>query len=254
MRKYLFCFALLTLLFGCNDASAQTTANPTNEQLKNQITELEKEIDELKNVDELKSDMQDSLLSKEKDNSSKIYNASIWFITVVGLFVAAGGIYLTYFSNKIAKHQKKINMVLDSKEFDRKVTDIEQRIANMRMREKMTRISYAKRQFRILCKEIEDIRSEINYFIEREGVNEILIKNNWDDTISSYPTVKEQFIDRQDIQITPLEKADDNENDYENIKKLESIIEELEGLLNVSEQVKAEISVKLKLDYDGAFE
>ncbi|MDR4928926.1 hypothetical protein [Peribacillus simplex] len=249
MKKYLFIFALLTLGLVDNDASAQTTAKPTNEQLETKITELEKEVAEFKSVDELKSDMQDSLLNKEKDNSSNIYDATMLFIAIVSFFVAVGGIFiglrinrlnnyqkkLIAYQKELTAHQNKINLVLDSKEFDKKVTDIEQRLATMRMQEKMTRIYNAKRQFRILCKDIDDIRSHITFYEERGGVDDILIRNNWDDTISYYPTIKKQFIDKQDI--TPLD-----DSDYESIETLESIIEDLERSLDVFERIKIQIT------------
>ncbi|MGM0887179.1 MAG: hypothetical protein ACQEW5_09455 [Bacillota bacterium] len=203
MKKYLFIFALLTLLLVDNDASAQTAAKPTNEQLKAQITELEKEVGELKSVDELKSDMNDSLLNKEKDNSSKIYNATMLFIAVVSFFVSVGGIAFTYFFNKIAKHQKKIDLVLDSKDFDNKVDAIEQRLSDMNLRVEKNIISNAKRQCKSLCKEIDLIISDVhhakeNNVIEYEELEDILAKHDWNNITRTYIFKKEVFIEIQD--------------------------------------------------------
>ncbi|MFB5936457.1 hypothetical protein ACE8FZ_24715 [Peribacillus frigoritolerans] len=250
MRKYLFLFVLLTLLVMDNNVSAQTTNKPeTNEQLKAQITELEKgitelekEINELKSVDELKSDMQDSILNKEKDNSSKIYNASIWFITVVGLFVGVGGIYLTYFSNKLAKHQKKINMVLDSKDFDRKVTDIEQRLVDIRLKERERIVSNAKRQFENRCKSIdkliEDVINSYNYSVIKHLLRDTVV-DNLEYSKMQYEDVKLRFMELKDTEITP---QNDQEEGYENIEdELVSYVEELEGLLENFERIEIEI-------------
>lgn len=259
MKKYLFIFALLlTLLLVDNDASAQTTAKPTNEQLEAKITELEKgitelekEVAELKSVDELKSDMQDSLLNSEKDNSSKIYNASIWFITVVGLFVGVGGIYLTYFSNKLAKHEKKINMVLDSKDFDSKVEDIEQRLATIRFEERLNTISTVKRQFKTLCKEIDKIISDVEIAKEHnvmdiEDLEEILNRDNdgydFNYYISEYERVKNDFIEMVGHEITPMDDEEDGETVEESLL---DDIEDLESFLENFEEVEKEINAYL---------
>jgi adenylosuccinate synthase len=261
MRKYLFLFALLALLLVGNDASAQTTAKPTNEQLEAQITELEKEIEELKSVDELKSDMQDSLLNKEKDKASNIYNASMWFIAAIGVLVAVGGLSLTYFSNKIAKHQKKIELVLDSKDFDNKVEaidnkveSIEQRLATIRFEERLNTISTAKRQFKTLCKEIDKIISDVQIakehkIMENDDLEEILGRDTdgdygFDDYVSSYERVKKEFIAMAGYEITPM---DDVENEETVEEALTDDIEDLESLLEEFERIAKEIDDKMLL-------
>ncbi|CAH0283106.1 hypothetical protein [Peribacillus sp. Bi134] len=262
MRKHLFLFALLlTLLLVGNDASAQTTAKPTNEQLEAQITELEKEIEELKSVDELKSDMQDSLLNKEKDKASNIYNASMWFIAAIGVLVAVGGLSLTYFSNKIAKHQKKIELVLDSKDFDNKVEaidnkveSIEQRLATIRFEERLNIISTAKRQFKTLCKDIDKIIADVKITKEHkvmdiEDLEEILNRDadgdyGFNDFISEYERVKKDFIETSGHEITPM---DDEENEETVEEALLDDIEDLESLLEDFERIENEIGAAILL-------
>ncbi|MFE4812805.1 hypothetical protein ACFQ9Y_16950 [Peribacillus simplex] len=230
MRKYLFIFTLLTLLtllLVDKDASAQTKAKPTNEQLKAQITELEKEIDELKSVDDLKSDMQDSLLNREKDNSSKIYNASMWFIAVIGVLVAVGSIFIGLLINKLkthqkeltehqkeltahqkelTAHQKKIDLVLDSKDFDMKVDAIEQRLFDMNLKAEEVEyniIYQAKIQCKSLCKNIDNIIAGVhhviqNNMIEHEVIKDIFSKHDWTSTTFTYDFKKNEFLEIQD--------------------------------------------------------
>ncbi|WP_148359075.1 hypothetical protein [Peribacillus simplex] len=264
MKKHLFIFALLALLLVDNNASAQTTAKPTNEQLEAQITKLEKEIDELKSVDELKSDMQDSLLNKEKDNSSKIYDATMYFIAVLSGLVAIGSITIGLLINKLNTyqkelkthqkelntHQKKIDLVLDSKEFDRKVTDIEQRLVYIHLKERTNIMSNAKREFESLCNKIDKKIVSINFLKEKDMISKTtfeIISANLDSSSSQYQKEKTRFIDIQDTLL-------DDDKDTINIEEsLVLIMEELEGLLEAFEGIEKDLNDNLIIYDDVPF-
>jgi hypothetical protein len=255
MRKYLLFFALLTLLL-VDNASAQTKANPTNEQLKTQITELEKEVDELKN------DMHDSLLNREKDTSSRIHNATILFIAIVSFFVTVGGIIigllihkLDTYQKKLIAHQKKFDFVLDSKDFDSKLEAINQRLATIRFEERLNIISTVIRKFKTLCKEIDKIISDVqfakeNAVIDIEVLEEILNRDggrdnrDWDSNIYLYEKEKKEFIDTLGHEITPM----DDEEEGETVEEaLVSHIEDLESVFEDFERIEKEINAKILL-------
>ncbi|MCF7623666.1 MULTISPECIES: hypothetical protein [Bacillaceae] len=263
MKKHLFILALLALLLVDNDASAQTTAKPTNEQLEAQITKLEKEIDELKSVDELKSDIQDSLLNKEKDNSSKIYDATMYFIAVLSVLVGIGSIIIGLLINKLntyqkelkthqkelntyqkelKTHQKKIDLVLDSKEFDMKVTDIEQRLVDIHLKVRTNIMSNAKREFESLCNKIDKKIVSINFLKEKDMISKKtfeIISANLDTSSSQYQKEKTRFIDIQDTLL-------DDDKDTINIEEsLVLIMEELEGLLEAFEGIEKDLNDNL---------
>ncbi|AIY73817.1 TPA: hypothetical protein ACLQU7_001324 [Bacillus tropicus] len=255
MRKYFFIFTLLAVFFVGNPASATPINNnqETIKELKGKITELEGEIKKLKDIDDLKKDMNKSMLNAEKDNSSKIYNSSMFFIAIVALFITVAGIWIGYLINKLNSHQKKIDLVLDSKDFDNKVNAIEERLDDLRTRERKNIISSTKSQFKRFCKEIDEIISDVNLLKERVDnniLNEILTRHDWEYYISFYNDEKTEFIRIKDKEITP---EDDEEVEYINLEEeLVSHIKELEGLLDSFERLNKEIEDDL-MNYKGDY-
>ncbi|MBF7145189.1 coiled-coil domain-containing protein [Bacillus toyonensis] len=255
MRKYFVIFTLLAVFFVGNPASATPINNnqETIKELKDKITELEGEIKKLKDIDDLKKDMNESMLNAEKDNSSKIYNSSMFFIAIVALFITVAGIWIGYLINKLNSHQKKIDLVLDSKDFDNKVNAIEERLDDLRTRERKNIISSTKSQFKRFCKEIDAIISDVNLLKERVDnniLNEILTRHDWEYYISFYNDEKTEFIRIKDKEIT---SEDDEEVEYINLEEeLVSHIKELEGLLDSFERLNKEIEDDL-MNYKGDY-
>ncbi|MDO6658678.1 hypothetical protein [Anaerobacillus sp. 1_MG-2023] len=252
MRKYLFIFVLLLTFLIASPANAQTNSNKEAiKELNNRITEIEEEIEELSNVDDLKSEMNDSLLNREKSLSDDMYSFLIAFVAIVSLFATAGGIILGYLVNRLGKHQKKIDLVLDSKDFDEKVTAIEQRLAAFRMRERLNEIAFAKREFKSICKRIDGIVEDINYLkkdnlMDKHTLNEILSKYEWSYLLETYQEEIKNFKETKDIEIS---SEDDNELDYTNVEEeLVSIIKEMEMSLDNFEKVNKEIGDTLMAD------
>lgn len=236
MRKYIFVTLLLLSLSVLLIDSTVKAETINNGQFDAKVTELEKK------VDDLKSEIQSSELDRQKNITSSLYNFTMLFIAIISFFVAVGGVILGLLINKLKAHQKKIDMVLDSKDFDDKVNAIEQRLVEIRMKERYSIISSAKRQFKTLCKEIEKIIFEVDYLKEDNSLaflDEILHRYEWDGLKSSYQKEKDNFLYLKGEEIRP---SDDYEDDFTNVEEeLEDYIGEIEGLLETFEKIEKEI-------------
>ena len=262
MRKFIF--VLLFSIFMVTvtiPANGQTTNNNvTIEQLnnriaelegelrsRNQIAELEDQIKELENENEVTvTDMYTTLLNQEKQVSSKLYDFVMVFISVIVLFVTVAGIYLSFLFRRLGKHQKKIDLVLDSKDFDKKVNEIEKRLASLRMKERESKKSLAIHRCETICMDIGRLVHKINIMKARPGIliesavmEKILEENEWNDLLSTFQKEHSDFIDLSKKEIT---FEDDEDEGQENLEDdLSSYADNFESMLKEFEKVHEEI-------------
>ncbi|MBH0333657.1 hypothetical protein ABH14_28670 [Brevibacillus brevis] len=68
----------------------------------------------------------------KEERATDLYNILMWVIAFFGFLftvIVAGG---TYYATQLKKHQDKINMVLDSKQFDDKLGEIESTVTRLK--------------------------------------------------------------------------------------------------------------------------
>ncbi|GIO09691.1 hypothetical protein J31TS6_57190 [Brevibacillus reuszeri] len=79
-----------------------------------------------------KEDLYKSIISLKEERATDLYNILMWVIAFFGVLIAiivAGG---TYYASQLKKHQDKINLVLDSKQFDDKLGEIEATVLKLK--------------------------------------------------------------------------------------------------------------------------
>lgn len=248
MRKYLFVFVLLSTFLIASPANAQTNSDKEAiKELNNRITEIEEEIEELSNVDELKSEMNDSLLNREKDIADSLYNFLLVFIGVVTLFVTVIGTALSIFASRVQKREKEIEAILNSQEFNEKVNAIEQRLEDLRMKERLSNFSSAKREFMLsehqISKLIEIVKRMRDYRIPGPPtLEEILGENHWDDLITDFYKLLKESIGLLEQDIKPEDDKNENMNIEEQLIASNQELKDLEKKFReVFEKVMKEV-------------
>lgn len=140
-KHFLFYLLTISLFFSFDFLSVEaneTKANETNpeviQNLNTQIDQLQNDMQTIKNKESIET--YELLLQREKDISSSLYDFTMFFVVIITFFVTVLGVVISILLNKLNKHQKKINLVLNSKEFDEKLNQIEIRLDEFRLKER----------------------------------------------------------------------------------------------------------------------
>ncbi len=235
-----------------NDQQAVNTQNSevSQKELENKISELEEQINLVEQNEEVsKDDLYKALLDREKDVSSGLFNFTIFFVGFVTLFVTIGAIVVTNLINKLKEHQKRIDLVIDSAEFDEKISKMEQRLEDFRFtirigkkKEAIERFNKAKNS---VSNQIKDIRGLINspaYVHLR--LSEIAEKYEFEDYIVE--EVIDMISNFNEKSIQELGIFDDQDDSTVNLEEeLEGDCEELESFLEDLTKLRDEIYGKL---------
>lgn len=128
MKKHVIFYILtIGLFFNMQFLNVNANETETTENNTQLIQNLYTQVEQLK---------YDVLLQREKDISSSLYDFTMFFVVLITLFVTITGVIISLLMYKLNNHQKKIDLVLNSKEFDEKLKQIENRIAEIRLRER----------------------------------------------------------------------------------------------------------------------
>lgn len=169
--------------------TVSTDQNNDSSKLTKQIESIQADLKDLKedkkfSTDSVsKEDLYQSLLDREKDVSSSLYNFTMFFFSFIALAVAIGVIYFGKLARDLKEHQKKVDLVMDSKEFDQKVTFIQEKITEFETKERIADQKYRKRYITDLIKRSEAVTDDIYEIIHSElvtpEVKEILKENQY---------------------------------------------------------------------------
>ncbi|PFP09387.1 hypothetical protein COJ90_21015 [Priestia megaterium] len=152
MKKKLWLFLLVSFIvwnvYPYVDHAEETKAvsnDPNNDssKLNKQIESIQADLKDLKEDKKLstdtmsKEDLYNALLDREKDVSSSLYNFTMFFVSFVALAVAIGVIYFGKLARDLKEHQKKIDLVMDSKEFDEKMSNLQKKLSEVEAKERL---------------------------------------------------------------------------------------------------------------------
>jgi hypothetical protein len=153
------------------------------------------------------------LIDREKDISSSLYNFLIVFVAIIGVFVAVSGTIIAVLMNKLSKHQKKIDMVLDSKEFDDQLNEIEKSLVSYRLKERKNNKNRVVKDFDYLGTRINevvyDIQNIVKFYDANPRVEEILIEEEFEYLINSQEETERNFEEFKKIEL----KIEDDEDE-----------------------------------------
>lgn len=187
MKKHaIFYLLIISLFFSMNvlNVNANETETDKNEKrvtqsLYTQIEQLQNDIQSIKNEESKKT--YELLLQREKDISSSLYDFTMFFVVIITLFVTISGVAITVLLNKLNKHQKKINLVLNSKEFDEKLKQIENRLDKIRLKERENYKNEVISQIKKLIANIEEHIRRIEEAKDNSDVQDVeKIKEEYD--------------------------------------------------------------------------
>lgn len=224
MKRYSV-FILCLLFISLIGFPAFSHANSINtekdfKELEEQFNQLKEEFKKEQEEDFYKEDIFQILLENEQDSSSNLYNFITIFVVIITLFVTLAGIILTILLTKLKKHQEKINLVLDSKEFDDKITQIETRLIEMRLKERNQIKLELTNKFKHLInktnghiEQIESVRNGEIQLDENIDIEGILEKYEYDYLKSTVSSINSSFRITEDID---LMYEDDEEKDVVN--------------------------------------
>jgi preprotein translocase subunit SecG len=253
MKKKIFglLFFLIIFLLG-NPSQAATTnqeENKANQEVK--IEELQKEIDELKGKKDKevsKEDLYKALLEREKDIASSLYNFTTIFVAVIALMVAVGSILFGIYANKLRKHQKRIDLVIDSKQLDDKIAEMEKKVEELRFSQRLEKKEEAIQRFnetkRIVNVRIRYIREQlINPIYSSFNLKSIADEHEFEGYLA--PAVIELITEFEKKKTKELSAFDDQE-DYVNLEdELINDCFELEGYLKELTILESAITSKI---------
>lgn len=233
-----FSIVLFLIIINSTVFSAKSMAAPTNternlEQLEEKIIRLEEEFRKEQEDNFYKEDIYQILLENEKDFSGSLYNFTTIFVIVITFFATIAGIILTVLLTRLKRHQDKINLVLDSKEFDDKLAQIEKRLIELRLRERNQYKSTVVSKFNRLAEgtyrhieEIEEVKTGERKTEEGIDVHKILVENEYEYLRTGVSEIIKSF---RRVEKIKLKYEDDFETDVVNPEEeLEDFYEELE--------------------------
>lgn len=162
-----------------NETETDKNEKRVTQSLYTQIEQLQNDIQSIKNEESKKT--YELLLQREKDISSSLYDFTMFFVVIITLFVTISGVAITVLLNKLNKHQKKINLVLNSKEFDEKLKQIENRLDKIRLKERENYKNEVISQIKKLIANIEEHIRRIEEAKDNSDVQDVeKIKEEYD--------------------------------------------------------------------------
>lgn len=154
--------------------TVSTDQNNDPSKLNKQIESIQSDLKDLKEDKKLstdtmsKEDLYNALLDREKDVSSSLYNFTMFFVSFVALAVAVGVIYFGKLARDVKEHQKKIDLVLDSTEFDEKMNHLQKKLSQMEAKERTANGKYLERYIKDFLKRAEFVIKDIDELIARD--------------------------------------------------------------------------------------
>jgi uncharacterized membrane-anchored protein YhcB (DUF1043 family) len=203
----LICIAILPSF-----ASGQNLVQkPTIESLQNELAETNNKL--IENETQHQNEINQLLLQREKDIASGLYNFVTIFIIVITFFVTVAGIIVGVLINKLTKHQKKIDLVLDSQEFDTKVSELEMKLASLRLRERENLKSQTVIFFNQAIQNLNDRITSIDLILKSgkvPGAKEIAEKYEYDYHKMAVEDIVNTFKQLEKYKLEP----EDDEDEY----------------------------------------
>lgn len=232
--------------------TVSTDQNNDSSKLTKQIESIQADLKDLKEDKKLstdtisKEDLYNALLDREKDVSSSLYNFTMFFVSFVALAVAIGVIYFGKLARDLKEHQKKVDLVMDSKEFDEKINYMYKKISDLEAKDKYLTKKSREKNITSWMKAIEQAVEEIESFPSKtefhssKEIKEITYLEGftwWEDEYSPLEKeLKSLFQDEKELEEKGLKPGDDP---FEDILARYKILEaRLEPLLSEVERIR----------------
>lgn len=232
--------------------AVSTDQNKDSSKLTKQIENLQEEIKDLKEDKKFSTDsvskegLYQSLLDREKDVSSSLYNFTMFFFSFIALAVAVGVIYFGKLARDLKEHQKKVDLVMDSKEFDEKINYMYKKISDLEARDKyLTKKGHEKNitsWMKTIGQAVEVIESlpSNTEFHSSQDIKDILYFEGyakWEDEYLIYKNdLKSLLQDEKELEEKGLKPGD---NSFEDILARYKVLEaRSEDLLSKVEKIK----------------
>jgi len=199
LKKKLWLLLLLSFMtwnlhsyvsFAEETKTVSTEQNDDSSKLNKEIQDLKEEIKVLKEDKKLstdtmsKEDLYKALLDREKDVSSGLYNFTMFFVSFIALAVAIGVIYFGKLGRDLKEHQKKIDLVMDSKEFDEKMSKLQKKLSEVEAKERLASEKSLERYIKDCIKRTEFVINDIDDLMTKDfftpKMSEILKREEYD--------------------------------------------------------------------------
>jgi predicted PurR-regulated permease PerM len=231
----IFC-SLISFPFFVNANVKNLNQNVINMKLeinhiKEEISDLKEEVDNNQTEKSTQKDTYELLLQREKDITSSLYDFTTMLVVVITFFVTIAGVIIGILITKLKKHQDKINLVLNSKEFDDKVKKIEDRLIELRLKERESYKSKIISEFNQTLSKVEANISSVESALQEDIVPNVQqLAKDYD-----FEYLKARVVETVDLfrefENNEISPEDDDDDDTINLEEdLASWLEELNYL------------------------